>query len=294
MADATGTNTAADLAADSQSGRDIFKAFLKQYGLGALADDENLWNASKAKSTDEWFLEVRKTPTFQTRFKGIVELEAKAARGEYVPYIPSVQEYVELERGYKEKAMEYELPLSYHDDPDDFAKLIAGGVSVEEYKTRLKMAQQSALGDDPLFREELARLVPGVNIGDLTGYYLDPTRGDVVLQERYNQAEFGAASRRSGFGILTQKEIENLQGKVTLEQATQGFSMLQQGQELLATLPGEQGGAMTREAQLRLVAGEGAAQEEFKKRQEQRLSAFQGGAKFATAESGVAGLGSET
>jgi len=293
MADTTGTNSAADLAANSQSGRDIFKAFLKQYGLSALADDDNLWNASKSRSEDEWFLEVRKTPTFQSRFKGIVELEAKAARGEYVPYIPSIQEYVDMERGYKEKALEYELPSQYHDSPDDFARLIAGGVSVNEYQNRLKLAQQAALGDDPLFRQELSRLVPGINIGDLTGYYLDPDRGDVVLQERYNQAQFGAASRRAGFGILSQAEIESLQSKVTLEQAQQGFDLLQEGSEIVGTLPGQNEQAMSREDQLRLVAGEGAAQNEFKRRQRLRQSAFEGGGQYGTAQQGVAGLGGE-
>lgn len=278
-------------AGGEQSGREIFKAFLRQYGLGALADDDALWNASKAKEPGEWMIDIEKTSTYQARFKGIVELKARAARGEYVPYIPSVAEYVELEEGYRQKAREYELPLEMYDSPDDFAKLISGGVSVNEYNTRLKMAQQTALGDDPLFREELSRLVPGVKIGDLTAYYLDPDRGDVVLQERYNQAQFGAASRRAGFGILTQKEIENLQGKVTLEQAEQGFNLLQQGSEITAALPGQGETEMDRAAQLRLVAGEGAAKSEFEKRQRQRQATFEGGGRFAAGEAGVSALG---
>lgn len=293
MADTTGTNSAADLAGNSQSGRDIFKAFLQQYGLSALANDDALWNSSKAKSEDEWLIDIKKTPTFRTRFKGIIDLEEKAARGEYVPYIPSVSEYIDLEEGYKQKAREYELPSTMYDSPDDFARLIGGGVSVNEYDTRLKMAQQTALGDDPLFREELARLVPGVNIGDLTAYYLDPDRGDVVLQERYNQAQFGAAARRSGFGILTQGEIETLQGKVSVEQAQAGFDTLSAGSELVAALPGEQEGGMDRAAQLRLVAGEGQAQEQFKKQQARRKAVFEGGGGYDTTQQGVAGLGGE-
>ena len=276
-----------------QSGRDIFKAFLAQYGLSALADDDALWNSSKAKETAEWMIDIEKTPTYQTRFKGIVELKAKAARGEYVPYIPSVSEYIELEEGYRQKAKEYELPATMYDSPDDFHKLISGSVSVSEYNTRLKMAQQTALGDDPLFREELARLVPGANIGDLTAYYLDPDRGDVVLQERYNQAQFGAAARRSNFGLLSQKEIETLQGKVTLEQAQAGFDTLSAGSEITGALPGEEEGGMGREAQLRLVAGEGMAQQEFKKRQAQRKAVFEGGGGYDADAKGVGGLGGE-
>lgn len=278
-------------AGGEQSGRDIFKAFLKQYGLGALADDDALWNSSKAKEPGEFMIDIEKTTTYQTRFKGIVELKAKAAAGEYVPYIPSIQEYVDLEKGYREKAMEYELPTSYYDSPDDFAKLISGSVSVNEYSNRLKMAQQTALGDDPTFRQELARLTPGATIGDLTAYYLDPDKGDVVLQERFNQAQFGAAARRTGFDVLSLKEIEALQGKVTLEQAQGGFDMVQSGAEIVGALPGEQEPGMSREAQLRLVAGEGAASDEFKKRQATRKATFGGGGGYATGEAGVGGLG---
>lgn len=290
MADTTGTNTAADLAG-GESGRDIFKAFLRQYGLGALADDDNLWNATKAKSEDEWMIDIEKTPTYQTRFKGIVELKAKAAAGQYVPHIPSVQEYVTLEAQYEKYARDYELPTNFWDDPTDFAKLIVGGVSPDEYQNRLKMAQTAALGSDPTFREELARLVPGASVGDLTAFFLDPAKGDEVLNQRYAQAQFGAASRRSDFGVLSLQEIEALQGKVTLEQAEAGFNMVNQAKEITGAIAGEQEPGMDRDRQLSLVAGEGAAEQEFKRRQRQRTARFEGGGGFAEGKEGVSGLG---
>jgi hypothetical protein len=276
------------------SGRDLFTASLVEQGFtqaAATSIANQVWDSSKTKSEEELTLDVRNTAEYKARFGGLVALRDRAGKGEYIPYIPSEAEYVQSERGYMKAARDAGLPASFFDSPDDFAKLIGNGVSVSEYATRIGMAQQAALGTDPTLRQELAR-VWGASIGDLTAFFLDPDKGSEVIQTKFTQAQIGAASRRSGFGMLTQAEIETLQGRgLTGPGATSALADVAGVSPLEAELATE-GTDLTRAQQLGLATGEAADVAAFERRRRSRQAAFEGGGGAAGGGAGTTGLGS--
>lgn len=286
-----GTTGPAATPTDDQSGREIFRQFLTEYGLSALADDDSLWNSSKTKAEEEWWIDIKKTTTFRDRFKGLVSLQERAARGEYIPYIPSVKEYVNLEAGYRTEAIKAGLPASFYDSPDDFAKLAENNVSAAEYAERIGTARRAAMSTDPSLRDELSRLLPNVDFGDLTAFFLDPDRATSHLMEK---AQLGASARRTGFGILTDQELSDLQGLgKSASQLEAGFGdlALQRGLTQNTIAESLSGDSISREEQLGVVGGDVNAQMELDRRRQSRQAQFGGGGGAASPSRGDTGLG---
>jgi hypothetical protein len=280
-----------------QSGKATFTATMIDLGFTPAAAESlanQLWNPSKIKSADELMLDLRKTPEYTSRFAGIIALRERAAKGEYIPYIPTESEYVNLEGGMRQEAIKAGLPPGFYDEPSDFAALIGGGVSVAEYSSRLGRATQAALGTDPTLRDELSRTF-GTSLGDLTAFFLDPAKGQKVIETKYAQAEIGTAARRSGFGMLTKAEKATLQGRgLTPERAGAGMAEVAMASPLEQELAGETrtGSKLTRAQQLGLATGEGADVAAFERRRKSRQAAFEGGGGAAGGGQGPTGLGS--
>jgi hypothetical protein len=281
---------------EDTSGKDLFTQSLISQGFSpadAASLTNQLWTTSKTKTGTELWIDLRKTPEYATRFGGLVKLRERAAGGEYIPYIPSEGEYVTSEKGYAKVARDAGLPPGFYDEPSDFANLIGGGVSVSEYADRVQKGTQAALGTDPALRDELA--LYGADLGNLTAFFLDPDKGTEVLNNQWTQAQIGAASRRSGFGVLTQGQKETLQGRgLTEGTATAGMAAVAQGSALEAETAGETmaGEDLTKDQQLGLATGEGADTAAFERRRRARQAAFGGGGGAAQGGAGTSGLGS--
>lgn len=286
-----GTSTAADIAQPEQtSGRDIFLNTL--VGMGFTRDQANslgtnLWTNSKTKSQDALYFDLISSPEYAARFPGMKALrEQGTAMNE--------SQYVSLERSYKAVARSAGLPENFYDSSDDFGKLIANGVSPEEYSSRVQWAATAALSD-PILLDELARQNGGNPIGDATAFYLDPDRGTQVLEQNTLRAQTGAAARRSGFGQLSMGELEGLQGRgVTAGQATERFDLLGSQQGLMANTAEESvtDQQFTREEALGTVTDPtGQAAQELDQRRRRRQANFQGGGGAASGGGGRTGLG---
>ena len=75
-----------------------------------------------------------------------------------------------------------QISESFYDDADDFALLIGGDVSGEEFQRRVNLAYEAGTGADATVVQELEELY-GVQKAQLTEIYLDPTKAKDILQK---------------------------------------------------------------------------------------------------------------
>lgn len=279
---------------EAQSARAIMQSTFARFGLQfSPTDVDNLFNSFIKGGEAQFGLDLQETAQYKKRFPVIARLKERAAKGEtIVGGIPDPATILQYEETAKQIMGAAGLPPGFYDSPDDFAGFMEKNVSVAELQNRVEMAKVAAFQSPPEVRSELQRL--GLDAGDLTAYFLDPTKADSLIQQKtLKQAQIGGAAIRAGFGLLTREESARLaeQG-VSAEQAQQGFGELQAGQELYAALPGEQAAQITREQQLGAAfGGQQPAQEAIRRRAEQRKAQFGGGGGFAGGAQGVAGLG---
>lgn len=274
-----------DTAVDT-GGRATIQALLDSYGLGSLTD----WYWSKVVSGEpdaQIMIELRKTPEYAARFPGMAELSKNGRAIDEGTYISIEKQYVSLFR-------QAGLPEGFYDSPDDFGKFIGSEVSPQEMGARLDVARRYVFESPPEVLDEAARLY-GLRTGDLMAAALDPTKSLPILQNRFNAAAAGAASKLSGYGVLTQAEAERvgLAGQSFMQDA-QAFGQLVNSAELFKPIIGETGGdTISREDQLGAAFGGNInAQRRIEQTAKKRLAAFQGGGGYATTNQGVTGLAS--
>lgn len=290
IAQATGTTSTSTSpsSGEDKGAKALIRSILSQWGLAPLAD--RLWKQYvNGAPIEQIFLDLRKTDEYKARFPGMAALSKK---GRAI----SEAEYISLERSYLQIARAAGLPKGFYDRPDDFGRLIAGEVSPQEWAERVQIASAAAFSSPPELRSELSRLA-GVKAGDLVAYWLDPKRALPKLQQAFGMAQLGAASIRTGFGLLTKDEASRLADLgISLEQATEGFaSLADTPEEFFGVLPGEERveTEITRREQLGAAfEGNAAAKRRIQLRARRRVAAFDEGGGFAQTRSGFAGLGS--
>lgn len=175
-------------------------------GYGA-ADADAIWIRLK---TDTDKLPNGKTvaDTYKARFPAN---EARVKNGyaemtptEYVTYERKVQSMIGLALpGYK----------GFYDKPSDYTNLIANNVDPEDLQSRINMAHEAAINADPGLVKSLQDMY-GVGQSDLVAYFLDPTKTEQIVRQRYNAAQFNAAARKAGAQFSTQfaEEVAATQG----------------------------------------------------------------------------------
>jgi hypothetical protein len=184
------------------------------------------------------------------------------------------------------------MPAGFYDSDDDFADLIGvKNLAPTELKERVEKGYKAMMQAPVAVREEMQRLW-GVGEGDLAAFFIDPDKGQDLLEKRVAQAQIAGAAKIEGFkGGLTVAESQRLQELGTgFDEARQGFGLLGQQSELLEGSVSE-GGDITREQQVGAVGGDTAAREAIKKRGKQRTATFEQGGSFAGGQGGLSGLG---
>lgn len=272
------------------SGRDVFINSMIAMGFSreqATSLGGTLWTSSKTKTADALYVDLISSNEYAQRFPGM-----KAMREQGIAMNES--QYINFERSYKNIARSAGLPEGFYDDPSDFGKLIAAGVSPDEYGSRIQWAQTTALSD-PTFLDELAREVPGANLGDATAFFLDPEMGTKKLEEKVIRANYGAAARRSTFGTLTSADKDLLQARgVTTDQAEAGFATLGAGVMANTVEESLSDDQFTQAEGVGFVAEAGkggAATNELNTRRARRAAQFGGGGGAGGGGAGKTGLG---
>ncbi|HYH48303.1 MAG TPA: hypothetical protein VEG38_02030, partial [Acidimicrobiia bacterium] len=176
-------------------------------------------------------------------------------------------------------------------EPEELGRFIGGSVSPKEVEDRIGQAKELLYNSPVETRQELNR-VYGLDEGEAVAFILDPTNQRV--QERLRAAAVGGASRRSGFGLLTQAEMEQLAASgVTEAAAGQRFGELAQiGEGLFAETAEESatGSNLGRETQIGYAGGSAEAERQMTQRRQRRGANFQGGGGAASGQ-GRTGLG---
>jgi len=268
------------------SARDIVQRILNQYGLGSLTDlaMQEITDSDRIEP-DRLLSSLRDTQEYKTRFAG---LELRRQQGYNAI---SEAQYINLEDQYAQLMRAAGMPTGFYDSPDDFAQLIGANVSIAEVSQRVQTGYAAVRQSDPSVTRELQRLY-GVTDGELAAFFLDPERALPIIEEQVATARIGAAAARQGFSeTLNRQALERMaQLGISEQQATEGFGVAAQSQELLTQMDATEGTIALDEAVLGFTGQDAEAARRIRQRQQRRQAEFQGGGQFATQNERVVGL----
>lgn len=271
------------------SAKATISSTLNDYGLSSLTDWA--WGLYlQGYDTTYIFNELRNQPAFKDRFAGMAVRQAAGL----TPISPT--QYVQREAAY-DQATHAAGINGFFDRNALYTQWIGGDVSAAEVSQRAQNAYQAALGEPLDVRAELHRIYGDDAAGVATAYFLDPKNTLGEAQRRLQAGEIGAGSSRSGFGLLTRQEAEQLAGLgVTGTQAQQDFGKLAGESELFTPLIGQGNAetAITRQQQIDGMFGANAeAQKAIDRQAGGRVAQFSG-PRGGQSKTGVAGLGEAT
>lgn len=207
----------------------VFRSYLDQFGLGALAADVEKYKI-EGLSDQELLMKLRtESKAYKDRFAAN-ELRVKAGLKALTE-----AEYILKEDAYQQKMREYGLPESYYARGDlgrqqGFEKLIAGDVSAVELEDRIQTAQDRLLNAAP---EIMGQLKGYYNIsqGDILAYILDPQNALPEIKRKVQAAEIGAAALQSGLGVDKLRAEQLRQYNVTGAAYRQAAPIIKQAAE---------------------------------------------------------------
>ena len=282
---ATPTNSSASAFSPNPDARNTIKAVLASYGLDALS--EVLWSNYSGGLVDvtnpqALIYSIRNEPAYKERFKAN-DARMKAGLPELSP-----GEYIGLEDQYKQVIRSNGLPQGFYDTTDDITKLISGDVSPSEFQSRITNGYNAVANADPEVRRQMQDLY-GVSEGHLAAYFLDPTRGEPLLQQQAQAAKIAARGLESGGMQLSKATAEDLAARgITEAQARQGFGNIGQLGELTTQMAGETG--LTQGQIIGQAFGyDTQAAQELEKRRRRRVGEFAGGGSFARTQGETSG-----
>ena len=209
----------------------ILRNVLDEYGLGELYDQlyDDLRDQPDASIT---IRKVRQSDVYKQRFKGMER------RKELGLQAISENEYMALERQYRQVMQAAGMPPGFYDDPDDFAEFIGQDRSANEIQSVVNVAVEASQQANPDTLNALEEFY-GVTQGDIVAYYLDPQRATSVIEERrrLQTAGLAAAAERTVGQRLDIETAEELQREGVTRQAVQ--QQLRGREELMTQTIGE-------------------------------------------------------
>lgn len=178
----------------------------------------------------------------------------------------------------------------------DAREALGGDVSINELYARAALAASDA---QEAFNSVQGRAVieellgqPGVTAGGIVGFFLDPDKMLPELQRATDAAQVAAAAGRSAFTLTTEESL-------ALSEAGFDPGEIQQRAAVVTTAGdvrfgvGGRFGALSREEELGLLAGDVQAMQDLERRRQLLQADFAGGGRFLRSNTGAAvGLGS--
>lgn len=215
----------------------------------------------------EAIIKLKSSTPYMERFAGNEGRASKLTEGEYL----------QLEQDYRDKFAAYMLPADFYDDPKtDFVKLIQNNISPDEVGYRAQKAWDFAMNGDPAIKDTLAEWYGLTSDNDIVAYFLDPEKGQALVQRREQAATMGAAARRNNFQI-DRASAERLSGLgVDAQDATRSIAALGQVKPELDAAVQRFGEDYTTGEQVEgLTTGLASAERKRKKLIEQEAGLFQ-------------------
>jgi hypothetical protein len=163
--------------------------------------------------------ELRKTKTYQDRFKGNFERQAKG--------LPTLTEgeYINQEIAYAKVFTAYSAGTLAN--KDTYARMISGDVDPVELGDRFSVAYdrvtKAASGEDQALLGELKKMYPGITNNELATSILLGEEGSRYLNTKLNVAEIKAAETEAGIKSVLGADFLESQG-ITRAKARQDLS----------------------------------------------------------------------
>lgn len=253
----------------------LMQATLKQYGLDSLAD--SVATIIKQGYTDQGAIQtfLEDTPAWKQRFAG------NEVRKQNGLSVLSVADYLNLENGYKTVIRNAGLPAGFYDGKDAVDNWIGNNVSVQELGDRVQTARAMLNQVDPNTRAQF-RNYYGVDDGHLMAYFLDPKKGEDILNQQAAAAQVGAYGADQGLHVDRTRAEQYAQSGLSQDQVRSGFadaaSVVQGGEDAIAARFGQTYGQ--NDAMDEFLGGLASAQRKRRQlnQQEQSLFSSQGGA----------------
>lgn len=258
---------------------------LDQYGLGSLG--QWAWDQLVAgHSIDRIMLDLRQRDEYKQRFPG---MEARRQQG-----LPAMTEteYLAYETGARQLFRSMGLPSGFFDEPQDFANLLGGNVSLAELSDRVTQGYAQVVNAPAEVRQTFTDWFGAQGDSALAAFYLDPDKALPKLEQMTNAALIGGTGRRFGFNLNSDLGLSLAGQGVTGQEAQQGFQQLSTIRPLFNETVSEHNDLTAENQGVDLVFGtSGFGAEEVRRRQKERQAAFGGGGGAYTSQQGVTGLG---
>ena len=275
--------TQAAAEAGLESAQQILAGLVADFGLDPrLAETLNA-ELVRGESPTALAMRIRTTDEYKARFPGMAQRRELG--------LPAISEtdYLDIERQYRSVMQAAKLPSTFHDEPADFDQWITGDVSPQEFQERVVLAETARDSADAETRRLLSDFYD-ISDGDLTAYYLDPTRAETIFEDRrrLESAGLAAASRQTVGQALEMETAEALQAESVQRREIQ--QRLGQRAGLTGELLGSE--AMTASE---IAEGEFGLDAEaiatLRRRREGRVAGFRGTAGALTTGAGITGFG---
>jgi hypothetical protein len=215
--------TTEQLQADAQ-----LRAFLDQYGLGALKD--RLWSYIVDQGVDDenrLMLWVAEQPEYKARFPA---MESLAAKGRAI----SPAQYIQLERSYAQVMHEFGVPAKFFDDKGDFTALITNEVSPAELQSRVQDGFAKVANADPQVRAAFRNYFGVAGDAALAAFFIDPNRAAPKLEAAAKAAEVAGAAANMQIDLGLNEADRLARMGVSYDKAMDGFQKLSLARNLFA------------------------------------------------------------
>jgi hypothetical protein len=265
--------------------RGYLEALLTTYGLESLTG----WAIEQIRegnSPDMVMQLMRERQEFRDRFPAIFAREEAGL----TPISPA--EYVEYERAAQRMFRAAGLPGEFWSDRDVVTGLLTADVSVQELSQRVSLAFDRVASAPEAVRREFEGMFGAFGDAALATFFLDPDRSMPALERAAASAEYAGAGAMFGFSVASRAQDAARMG-FTFDSALAGFRQAAQLRPLVDRQLAWERGELDQDDLLDAVFGvsDGDA---LRRRQEGRLSAFQGGARPMLGEQGALQAGTAT
>jgi hypothetical protein len=212
----------------SDATRDAFAALrdlFASYGLESLAGEISDY-MTQGLTAGEALIKLKTNPTgaYAKRFAGNFTRVKNGLNA------ISEAEYIANERAYAETLKSYGLgnmlSLNREDNYKKFADYIAGDVSPDEFKDRVKTVVTRVQNADPSIKSTLREFYPEITDNDLVGYFLNPKENLPKLQEKVTASEIGAAAKGAGLTTNVGTATDLAKYGVDQAEAREGYSSI--------------------------------------------------------------------
>lgn len=190
----------------------------EEYGLGTLAP-KIIEFLQQGYGSDTIYMLLQETPEWEQRFI------ANKARRKAGLSVLSPNEYIQTERAYRQALQAAGMPKGFYDTQKDFTDFLIKDISPSEIAERATAARELADTVDAEGKRSLAR--SGLGTGDYAAFLLDVNRAYPELRKQVDVALLNAERKRAGYGYNDQFAEEMYRLGVTLDDAREGYNVIQ-------------------------------------------------------------------